>query len=68
MNPLTDSDAIGQEILGQICEGLLQVDNYSLKLVPCLAVSYEISPDQLTYTFHLRPRRDVAGWRTPDGG
>ena len=41
-------------ISGQISEGLLQLDNFSLKLIPCLAVSYEIAPDQLTYTFHLR--------------
>jgi peptide/nickel transport system substrate-binding protein len=57
LNPLLDEDAIGQTILGQVFEGLLQIDNYTLKIEPCLAASWEISPDQLTYTFHLR--RDV---------
>ena len=30
------------------------MNNETLKLEPCLAESWEISPDQLTYTFHLR--------------
>jgi peptide/nickel transport system substrate-binding protein len=57
LNPIIDTDAIGAVVIGQIFEGLLQMDNYTLKLEPCLASSDEISPDQLTYTFHLR--RDV---------
>ena len=54
LNPITDTDAIGAVITGQIFEGLLQMNNYTLQLDPCLAASYEIAPDQLTYTFHLR--------------
>lgn len=57
LNPITDTDAIGAVVTGQIFEGLLQMDNHTLKLEPCLASTYEISPDQLTYTFHLRLRR-----------
>jgi peptide/nickel transport system substrate-binding protein len=54
LNPLIDTDEIGSEILGEVFEGMLTVNNYTLKLDPALATSYEISPDQLTYTFHLR--------------
>jgi peptide/nickel transport system substrate-binding protein len=54
LNPIIDTDAIGAVVTGQIFEGMLQMDNYTLKLEPCLATSDEISPDQLTYTFHLR--------------
>lgn len=55
LNPITGDTANGQEIDSPaIFEGLLQMDNYTLKLEPCLATSYEISPDQLIYTFHLR--------------
>jgi peptide/nickel transport system substrate-binding protein len=54
LNPIISSDATASMINGQIFEGLLQMDNQTLKLEPCLATSWEISPDQLTYTFHLR--------------
>lgn len=39
-------------VLGQICEGLLDWDR-NLNPVPCLAKSWEISSDGLTYTFRL---------------
>jgi len=54
LNPVTLESADAQTISGEINEGMLQMNNYTLKLEPCLATSYEISPDQLTYTFHLR--------------
>jgi peptide/nickel transport system substrate-binding protein len=55
LNPITDDDATGQEICcPNIFESMLIMDNYTLRLKPLLAESYEISPDQLTYTFHLR--------------
>jgi len=37
----------------QLYNGLLQVDD-SLKIQPCIAKSWQISPDGLLYTFHLR--------------
>ena len=37
----------------QLYNGLLQVDD-SLKIQPCIAKSWEISPDGSVYTFHLR--------------
>jgi peptide/nickel transport system substrate-binding protein len=54
LNPIIDTDEIGSEITGQIFEGLLQFNNYTLKFEPSLAAMPEISPDELTYTFHLR--------------
>ena len=55
LNPITGDDATGQEIdYPNIFETLLEMDNYTLQLKPKLAETYEISPDQLTYTFHLR--------------
>jgi peptide/nickel transport system substrate-binding protein len=54
LNPIIDTDAIGSVIAGQIFEGLISMNNFTLKFEPCLATSWEISPDQLTYTFHLR--------------
>ena len=55
LNPITGQDAYGDMIRSpNIFEGMLTMDNFSLKLKPLLAESWEISPDQLTYTFHLR--------------
>jgi len=54
LNPIILESSDGQVISSLINEGLLQMNNYTLKLEPCLAESWEISPDQLTYTFHLR--------------
>ena len=54
LNPITLESADGQVISALVNEGMLQLNNFTLKLEPCLAESYEISPDQLTYTFHLR--------------
>lgn len=41
-----------QTVAGKIYEGLLRYD-HDLKPMPGLAESWEISPDGLTYTFHL---------------
>jgi len=54
LNPVILELANAQVISSQINEGMLQMDNFTLKLKPCLAETWEISPDQLTYTFHLR--------------
>lgn len=37
----------------QLFNGLVQL-NENLKVKPCIAKQWEISPDKLTYTFHLR--------------
>ncbi len=55
LNPITGQDATGSMIrYPNLFESLLVMDHDTLKLKPLLAESYEISPDQLTYTFHLR--------------
>ncbi len=54
LNPVILTDSTAQVISSQVFDGLLNMNNYTLKLEPALAVSWEISPDQLTYTFHLR--------------
>ena len=54
LNPLITQTTNGQMIaVPNISESLLQTNNYTLKIEPMLAESWEISPDQLTYTFHL---------------
>ena len=54
LNPAVTQTTNGALISSLICEGMLHTNYYTLKLDPMLAESYEISPDQLTYTFHLR--------------
>lgn len=40
-------------MINQIFNGLVQVDS-ALNTIPCIAKSWDLSADQLTYTFHLR--------------
>lgn len=48
----TDQPSI--EAIQMVFTGLVQLDN-NLQVQPQLAQSYDISPDGLIYTFHLRP-------------
>ncbi len=62
-------------VLYGLYEGLVRADGADLHPTPGVATSWEISPDQMTYTFHLRPdaqwsngapltaRDFVASWR-----
>lgn len=54
LNPVTLESSDAQMMRLFINESLLHQNTYTLKFDPCLAETYEISPDQLTYTFHLR--------------
>jgi peptide/nickel transport system substrate-binding protein len=55
LNPLVCQTTNGQWLSSVVInEGLTQTDNYTLQQNPCLAESWEISQDGLTYTFHLR--------------
>lgn len=47
-----DGDTI--DVLQQVFEGLVQWSPKNT-IVPCLAEKWDVSPDGLTYTFHLRP-------------
>lgn len=40
-------------MINQIFNGLVQIDS-ALNTLPCIAKTWQISTDQLTYTFHLR--------------
>lgn len=53
-NPVLLKDADSWEVNTYIFESLLKRDNTTLEFIPNLANSYEISPDHLVYTFHLR--------------
>ena len=54
LNPITATDAYAGSVNGYIYESLIKRDDKSLKLVAVLAKSWEISPDHLTYTLHLK--------------
>lgn len=57
INPLLAfSTDLDQELVGLVFEGLVRLDERG-EAQPALAERWEISPDQRTYTFHLR--RDV---------
>jgi peptide/nickel transport system substrate-binding protein len=45
----------GNVVITSAYEGLVQYANNSSQIVPDLATSWTISPNGLTYTFHLRP-------------
>ncbi len=51
--PMLSSDATSHEISGLLINGLVKYDK-NLNLVGDLAKSWEISPDGLTITFHLK--------------
>jgi peptide/nickel transport system substrate-binding protein len=55
LNPVTSELAIANTINLYLFEPLVQRDPQTAALSPGLAQSWEISPDKLTYTFHLRP-------------
>jgi oligopeptide transport system substrate-binding protein len=62
MDVSLSSDTISLNILGQTMEGLIHLDKDG-KATPGVATSWEISPDGLKYTFHLR---DDAFWSNGD--
>ena len=55
-DPAMCQDVETNQMLQQAYEGMVQYspDN---KVVPCLADTWKISPNGLTYTFHLRPAK-----------
>ncbi|GAA0899154.1 ABC transporter substrate-binding protein [Pseudonocardia zijingensis] len=71
LNPLTTSDPTTMGIIsGTVYSKLVEFrtgpDVGSLEIVPDLAESWEVAPDGLTYTFHLR--RDVRWHDVPPVG
>ncbi|HOE66354.1 MAG TPA: peptide-binding protein [Candidatus Hydrogenedentes bacterium] len=55
LNPLTSTDAYGGAILGLVFDTLIERDNTTFEPKPCVAESWEVTPDHLGYTFKLRP-------------
>jgi oligopeptide transport system substrate-binding protein len=53
LDPAVSSDANSHEYIVQIFSGLVKLDD-NLEPAPDIAASWEPSPDNLTYTFHLR--------------
>jgi ABC-type transport system substrate-binding protein len=53
LDPALITDVIGGGIAAKIFNGLVRFNEH-LDLVPDIAQSWSLSPDQLTYTFHLR--------------
>ena len=54
LDPYTSVTAANREVLFNVFEGLVKPDADG-NLSPAVAERWEISDDQLTYTFHLRP-------------
>ncbi len=53
LDPALVSDTTSLSVLLQCCEGLVRFDERN-RIVPCLAESWSISDDHLTYTFVLK--------------
>lgn len=54
LDPTLSDDGESSKVMVNIYEGLLQFAEDSTEVEPCLAESYEVSDDGLTYTFKLR--------------
>jgi oligopeptide transport system substrate-binding protein len=54
LDPGLVKDSFSHEVCRQIFEGLVEFD-VETRVIPALAERWEISPDRLQYTFHLRP-------------
>jgi len=54
LDPVQIGDVASHHVAHQIYELLVDLDQETLEIVPELAKRWEISPDGLTYTFHLR--------------
>lgn len=54
VNPLVNESAAGSVVIGRILDSLITLDPRSGEVIPNLAKSWEISDDNLQYTFHLR--------------
>jgi ABC-type transport system substrate-binding protein len=56
LHPLNATDLYGNQILDLIYDTLATVDVDSLRHLPLIAESWELSPDKKTFTFHLNPK------------
>ncbi len=63
LDPHTVTGVTEHNLISSLLEGLVAEDPKTLKPVPGVAESWDISPDGLTYTFHLR---ENAKWSNGD--
>lgn len=54
LDPALVDDGESAKIISNVYEGLIKYSKDSTKLEPSLAESWDVSPDGLTYTFHLK--------------
>ncbi|MGD0061248.1 MAG: ABC transporter substrate-binding protein [Verrucomicrobiia bacterium] len=54
LDPADVDDGESMKVLVNVCEGLVRFKHGTTEPEPCLATSWTISPDGLTYTFKLR--------------
>jgi peptide/nickel transport system substrate-binding protein len=54
LNPLLIESVAGSAVMGRILDSLVTLDPDTGAVIPNLAKSWEIAPDNLQYTFHLR--------------
>jgi len=54
-NDIVATDANSSAVTSLLFEGLTTADPLTLKVIPQLAKSWDVSPDGLKWTFHLRP-------------
>lgn len=54
VNPLVNESLAGSVVIGRILDSLITLDPNTGEVIPNLAKSWEISADNLQYTFHLR--------------
>ena len=54
LDPADIDDGESMKVLVNICQGLVRFKHGTTEVEPCLATSWTISPDGLTYTFKIR--------------
>jgi peptide/nickel transport system substrate-binding protein len=54
LDPADVDDGESVKVLANICQGLLRFKTGTAEIEPCLATSWQVSADGLTYTFTLR--------------
>lgn len=54
LDPIHTTDTSSATVVFRIFEGLIEQDPVTLDIVPSLAERWEVTPDGLTYTFHLK--------------
>ena len=55
LDPALSQDQVSNNLTLNLFEGLTEYDPKDNSPIPALASSWDVSPDGITYTFHLRP-------------